>query len=361
MTRTRRIAVAWFLLAAVALGAVLVALVEQPSAASPAARIASLEREVRCLSCGELDVAQSKSAEAYSMAAFIRHEVAAGASNQQILDQLVATYGDAVLMAPPANGLGLYLWLLPVAVGAGIAWELVRGARRHRDPEELSGGRLGTDADEPAPQPSRRTGGGVGLALSPTAVAAAPSGEDERRARPRRLAVPKWAALVGGGLMLVAAGVGVGVAIGGSGGTAHTTATLGEDLRLGETLAAVGASAQAERAFEAALELAPTNPTALAYEGWLRFNTAHSSRARAAALAMLDEAAQLGPHVAVAQLFDGFGLFYGRHETAGALARLRAYLADAPSSKLSLEASPLAVPIYSAAHLAVPAPFRSRG
>lgn len=361
MTRTRRILVAWVLLAVVACGAVLVAVVNQPSAASPAARIASLERQVRCLSCGELDVAQSKSAEAYSMAAFIRHEVAAGASNQQILDQLVATYGDAVLMAPPANGLGLYLWLLPAAVGAGLAWELVRGARRHRDPEAPSGGRLGADTDEVLSAPSSVHGDGVGLAPSPVRVAVPSS--TERRERARRLrgrwAVPQWAALVGGGLMLVAAGVGVGLAIGGSGGSSRTSATLAEDLRLGETLAAVGASSQAERAFEAALQLAPANPTALAYDGWLQFNTAHSSTTRDAALAMLDEAAHLGPHVAVAQLFDGFGLFYGRHETAAALVRLRAYLADRPPSKLSIEASPLAVPIFSAAHVAVPAPFRS--
>jgi len=340
----RRALAIWAVLLLVAVAALGVAIATQPASTTPAARIATLEREVRCLSCGELDVAQSKSAEAYSMAAYIRHEVQAGASNQQILDALVASYGDGILMAPPATGLAVYLWLLPVVVGGGLAVELVRTARRRPDGLELaSGGSVGVQ--------------GEALPAPPKVVPARPACAGRRHA-PRTSSVPRWMGLAGAGLMLGAAGVGIGLWISRPAGPTPET-RLAAQLRLGETLAAVGATASAERAFASALAIDPANPTALAYEGWLRFNTAHDPRARSAALAMLDVAARRGPRVAVAQLFDGFGLFYGRHDTAAALARLRAYLVDSPPRLLSREAAPLAAPIYASVHEPLPRAFRS--
>jgi len=369
--RRRALALWWGILLGVALVAVGFAAATQPSAATPQARIATLEREVRCLSCGELDVAQSKSAGAYSIAAYIRREVDQGASNQQILDSLVATYGDGVLMAPPTSGLSLFLWLLPVAVAAGLGYEVVRGLRRGgAAPEALSGGRLGAepgamDAERAvAPQLVGATSNGR---LSAASAAPRASEEASRASgpepsvppRPRQIVVPRWAALAGGALMVGSLGLGAGLWIAGmhrGGGAA--TESLASELRLGETLAALGAAGPAERAFDAALQVAPANPVALAYEGWLRFNTAHTTAVRTQALAMLDEAARLGPQVPQAQLFDAFGLYYGRHNLAGALARLASYLADHPSATFSREAAPVAAPIYAAAHQPLPAVFR---
>ncbi len=344
--------IAWGLVTLVVVAALAVAWATAPHATSPAARVATLEREVRCLSCGELDVAQSKSAEAFSMAAFIRHEVAAGASNQQILDSLVATYGDGVLMAPPARGLSLYLWLLPLVVAGGLGWELVVGRRRAGVPEPLSGGSLG-ELDLVAVPRSSAAEGRVG------ARTARVDRRSRRRpaARRRRHEVPRWVAWLGAALMLLAGGVGTGLALAPRAPTS-SAASVANELRLGETLAAFGATAQAERAFEAALVLDPTNATAMAYEGWLRFNTARTSAARSSALALLDAAASNAPQDAAAQLFDGFGLFYGRHDTPGALERLAAFVRDRPARRLAQEAAPLALPVYRAAHEPTPAIFR---
>ena len=64
------------------------------------------------------------------MKTFIRVRIAAGDSEQEIKDALVAQFGSEVLAEPPGGGFGLLAWLLPIAalVGGAIAVALlVRG------------------------------------------------------------------------------------------------------------------------------------------------------------------------------------------------------------------------------------------
>jgi cytochrome c-type biogenesis protein CcmH len=99
--------------------------------------LSELEGEVMCPVCGTtLD--QSSSPAAQQIKRVIARRIAAGDTKTQIKDRLVAEYGDAILAAPPHEGLGLLAWWLPLAgivaaaaiVGVG-AWRWSRA----REPE----------------------------------------------------------------------------------------------------------------------------------------------------------------------------------------------------------------------------------
>jgi len=101
------------------------------SAAPPNA--ADLEAELVCPVC-ETTLDQSNAPVAERMKAFLRVRIAAGDSERQIKDALVAEFGPGVIAEPPGGGFGLLAWLLPLGavVGAAIVVALLirRWARR---------------------------------------------------------------------------------------------------------------------------------------------------------------------------------------------------------------------------------------
>jgi cytochrome c-type biogenesis protein CcmH/NrfF len=61
------------------------------------------------------------SPQAEELRVWIREQLAAGATREEVVDVLYATYGDAARGAPLARGLGLLAWLAPgaaILVGA---------------------------------------------------------------------------------------------------------------------------------------------------------------------------------------------------------------------------------------------------
>jgi cytochrome c-type biogenesis protein CcmH len=68
--------------------------------------------------------------------AAIREKLAAGQSEEQVLQAMVAQFGPAVLAAPPTEGFNLTAWIMPfvaLALGLWLAIVVVRRwhARRH--------------------------------------------------------------------------------------------------------------------------------------------------------------------------------------------------------------------------------------
>lgn len=62
----------------------------------------------------------------------IREKLAAGQTDQQILEAMVAEFGPAVLAAPPAEGFNLSAWVMPfLALGLGL-WAAITVVRRWR-------------------------------------------------------------------------------------------------------------------------------------------------------------------------------------------------------------------------------------
>ena len=119
--RARRVLWAAVLSAAVALLGV--AVLADGGAETDQARIQRLSASYACPECQGESVAESSAAVAANIRQFIADEVAAGATDQQIRDALVRSYGARVLLNPPAEGLATLLWVLPVllvVLGAGV-------------------------------------------------------------------------------------------------------------------------------------------------------------------------------------------------------------------------------------------------
>jgi cytochrome c-type biogenesis protein CcmH len=94
-------------------------------------RAETIGEQLRCLVCQNESVEQSDADLARDLRHIIRQRVVAGDSDQQVIDWMVARYGDFVRLRPPFNVTTLVLWLAPaIAVLAGVV--AVFFARRRR-------------------------------------------------------------------------------------------------------------------------------------------------------------------------------------------------------------------------------------
>ncbi|HUM10151.1 MAG TPA: cytochrome c-type biogenesis protein [Myxococcaceae bacterium] len=94
------------------------------------ARVQALGKQLRCPMCQGLSIADSNSSAARAQMDKVRELVAAGRTDQEIRDYFTSRYGEWALLEPPASGMNLLVWLLPLAllVGGGLA--IARTMRR---------------------------------------------------------------------------------------------------------------------------------------------------------------------------------------------------------------------------------------
>lgn len=105
-----------------------------PLADDPAlqARVLAIAGELRCLVCQNQTVADSNADLAVDLRRQIGEKLRQGMSERQILDFMVARYGDFVLYRPPLKAGTMLLWGGPFALLAVGAWVLARVLRRRR-------------------------------------------------------------------------------------------------------------------------------------------------------------------------------------------------------------------------------------
>lgn len=98
------------------------------------ARARNLSRELRCMVCQNQSIDDSDAPLARDLRLLVRERIAAGNTDQQVMDFLVARYGEFVLLKPRVEGQTLILWLIPplVLVGGGLALWLGNRRRRQR-------------------------------------------------------------------------------------------------------------------------------------------------------------------------------------------------------------------------------------
>ena len=94
------------------------------------ARVQALGKQLRCPMCQGLSIADSNSSAARAQMDKVRELVAAGKTDQEIRDYFTSRYGEWALLDPPAAGMNLLVWLLPLLllVGGGVA--IARTMRR---------------------------------------------------------------------------------------------------------------------------------------------------------------------------------------------------------------------------------------
>jgi tetratricopeptide (TPR) repeat protein len=169
-----------------------------------------------------------------------------------------------------------------------------------------------------------------------TARAAAPAGE----AAPRRGPLPLLIAL------LVAFGVGAGLLVARSAGTrlpgdnisgstptsqnAKLDAQAQQQIQQGKVLDAI-------KSFDAALKVAPNDPVALAYKGWLirlAGTQAQNPQLIDLGLASIRRAEQVDPGYPDAHFFAGETLLRDKKDPKGAITEFEQFLADNPPSAM---------------------------
>lgn len=82
-------------------------------------RFRVLTEELRCPKCQNQNIADSNAPIATDLRREIYRMLEAGKSNDEIVDFLVARYGDFVRYKPPVNGRTLLLWYGPAGLLAG--------------------------------------------------------------------------------------------------------------------------------------------------------------------------------------------------------------------------------------------------
>lgn len=96
------------------------------------ARAEAIGRELRCLVCQNESIEDSSAALAHDLRVLIRRHIAAGDSDQQVIDFLVHRYGIFVLLDPPFEPVTYLLWLGPPLLLLGVGGVLIVRARRRR-------------------------------------------------------------------------------------------------------------------------------------------------------------------------------------------------------------------------------------
>ncbi|HEY7842873.1 MAG TPA: cytochrome c-type biogenesis protein [Bradyrhizobium sp.] len=112
------------------------------------ARARDLSRELRCMVCQNQSIDDSEAPLARDIRLLVRERIAAGDSDAQVIDFLVARYGEFVLLKPRFERQTFVLWLVPplVLIGGGLAlWLHIR--RRPKGEAELAHRPLSTEEE----------------------------------------------------------------------------------------------------------------------------------------------------------------------------------------------------------------------
>jgi cytochrome c-type biogenesis protein CcmH len=94
------------------------------------ARARDLSRELRCMVCQNQSIDDSEAPLARDLRLLVRERIAAGDSDAQVMDFLVARYGEFVLLKPRVRPHTWVLWLVPPLALFGGGFALWRYNRR---------------------------------------------------------------------------------------------------------------------------------------------------------------------------------------------------------------------------------------
>ena len=99
--------------------------VARPNAQDPVLeqRLIAVTKELRCLVCQNESIADSHAALAVDMRNEIREQLKSGLTDRQVLDFMVARYGNFVRFRPPLDWTTIALWFGPgllLVIGLGV-------------------------------------------------------------------------------------------------------------------------------------------------------------------------------------------------------------------------------------------------
>jgi cytochrome c-type biogenesis protein CcmH len=106
------------------------------------ARARTISRELRCMVCQNQSIDDSAAPLAHDLRVLVRERLKAGDNDRQVLDFLVARYGEFVLLKPRFEWRTALLWLTPLSVLIVGAIALVAATKRRKGGTDPSAGKL---------------------------------------------------------------------------------------------------------------------------------------------------------------------------------------------------------------------------
>ena len=103
------------------------------------ARLKAMSSELRCLVCQNTTLADSTAPLAEDLRKEIRVLMREGKTDQEVIDYLVARYGDFVLYRPPVNNETALLWFGPFILLMIGGFVLYRVLKKHAGSEDIQG------------------------------------------------------------------------------------------------------------------------------------------------------------------------------------------------------------------------------
>src|SRR3979411_2794765 len=113
-------------------------------------RARTLSKELRCMVCQNQSIDDSDAPLARDLRLLVRERIAAGDSDAQVIDFLVARYGEFVLLKPRLNPHTWLLWLMPplaLAGGGLVLWYYGRRLAKSGPTEDASLFKLTADEE----------------------------------------------------------------------------------------------------------------------------------------------------------------------------------------------------------------------
>jgi cytochrome c-type biogenesis protein CcmH len=107
------------------------------------ARARALSKELRCMVCQNQSIDDSEAPLAHDLRVLVRERLKAGDSDSQVINFLVARYGEFVLLKPPLSWHTAALWALPpgvllIGIGAIVIVLRRRAGSSPREPANLT-------------------------------------------------------------------------------------------------------------------------------------------------------------------------------------------------------------------------------
>ena len=113
----------------------------QPLTEDPAleARLKAMSQELRCLVCQNSTLADSSAPLAEDLRKEIRVQLRQGKSDKEVVEYLVARYGDFVRYRPPVNSSTALLWFGPFLLLIIGGFVLYRVLKKHAGSDDIHG------------------------------------------------------------------------------------------------------------------------------------------------------------------------------------------------------------------------------